>query len=280
MGPSPDVMTGMTGHGPDGTTSASAGDVSAVPRTVLVTGGISGIGRAVVHAFARLGDHVVVLDAAEAASDLPSGVVAVRGDVCSAEDNERATAIAVDRFGRLDVLVANAGVHDGGLGLDEIDAAEIGDLFRKVFDVDVVGYVQAAKAAVEPLRATRGCMVFTLSDACFVVRGNGAGLAYTAAKHAVAGIVWHLAADLAPEVRVNGVAPGGVLTRLRAVTPRGERDVFDDPSRIVEQIRRLNPLQVVLTPDQIALVYTFLASAAAQGMTGEILRPDGGLGVR
>lgn len=248
-------------------------------RSVLVTGGMSGIGRAVVCAFAGHGDRVVVLDAAEPAS-LPDGVLAVRGNVCSVDDNERAVATALDATGRLDVFVGNAGIHDGGVGVRDVRPGELAALWRRVLDVDVLGYVLGAKAAVDALVETRGCMVFTLSDACFLVQGNGAGLAYTAAKHAALGVVRHLAAELAPHVRVNGVAPGGVITGLRAATPAGEQRVFDDPARIEADIRRLNPLGVALRADEIAPLYTFLASPAAVGMTGEVLRPDGGLSVR
>jgi 2,3-dihydroxy-2,3-dihydrophenylpropionate dehydrogenase len=114
-----------------------------------------------------------------------------------------------------------------------------------------------------------------------VVRGNGAGVVYTAAKHAALGVVRHLAAHLAPRVRVNAVAPGGVVTGLRAANGTGgERPVFAEPELIRERIRTSNPLGVVLTPEELAPLYRFLASSAAAGMTGEVLRPDGGLAVR
>ncbi|WP_147116245.1 SDR family oxidoreductase, partial [Pseudonocardia sulfidoxydans] len=99
--------------------------------------------------------------------------------------------------------------------------------------------------------------------------------------HAALGLVRHLAADLAPRVRVNAVAPGGVITGLRAVdADGGVRNVFIDPDGVREQVRRLNPLGLALTPEQLAESYLFLAGAGASGMTGEVLRPDGGLSVR
>jgi 2,3-dihydroxy-2,3-dihydrophenylpropionate dehydrogenase len=114
-----------------------------------------------------------------------------------------------------------------------------------------------------------------------MVQGNGAGVAYVAAKYAALGLVRHLAADLAPRVRVNGVAPGGVVTGLRAAVGTDDsRAVFDQPGPIVQAIRELNPLGVVLTPEQLAPLYRFLAGPDAAGMTGEVLRPDGGLSVR
>ncbi|MBW4718794.1 SDR family oxidoreductase [Saccharothrix obliqua] len=243
----------------------------------VVTGGASGIGHAVVADLAAHGYHVVVLDREHPTGQPPDGVLAVTGDVRVAADNQRAVDAALSRFGRLDLFVGNAGVHDAGTGVRDLPAADLADLTRHVLDVDVVGYLLGAAAAAGPLADRGGSMVFTLSDASFVVRGNGTGIAYAAAKHAALGLVRHLAADLAPAVRVNAVAPGGVVTGLRDA--RGTL-VYDRPVEISEHIRAANPLGLVLAPDEIAPLYRFLASPHAKGMTGEVLRPDGGLAVR
>lgn len=250
-------------------------------RSVVVTGGSSGIGRAVAERFHSLGDRVVVLDRTEPDEPLPSGVRLVVGDVTSVEDNERAVQAAVSASGGLDVLVANAGIHDSGYGVRDLSAAELGAVVRRVLEVDVIGYLLAAKAAHEHLLRSHGSMVFTLSDASYVVRGTGAGIGYAAAKHAGVGLVRHLAADLAPEVRVNAVAPGGTVTGLEAATSSERtRPVFEAPDEARRQIGELNPLGVVLTPEQLAGYYVFLASEEAAGMTGQVLRPDGGLDIR
>ncbi|WP_206189971.1 SDR family oxidoreductase [Streptomyces griseoruber] len=248
----------------------------------LVTGGSSGIGEAVVHDLAAHGYGVVVLDRREPERPFPEGTVLVRGDVCPAEDNEEAVAAALRRHGRLNLFAGNAGVHDAAAGPRDLPAPDLAEVVRQVLEIDVVGYVLGARAAVGPLERTGGAMVFTLSDASFLVSGNGAGVAYAAAKHAALGVVRHLAADLAPRVRVNAVAPGGVVTGLRAVVgaDRPTRTVYDRPAGITRTIQEFNPLGVVLTPDQLAPLYRFLASASAAGMTGEVLRPDGGLAVR
>lgn len=252
-----------------------------IPRTVLVTGGSSGIGRAVVDEFVRLGDNVVVLDRDEPPGDLANVATLVTGDVRRPEDNERAVSAALDLHGRLDVFVGNAGIHDGGFGVRDLSPAELADVVRRVFEVDVLGYLLGANAAAKHLVASRGCMVFTLSDASFAVSGVGAGIGYAIAKHGALGLMRHLAADLAPDVRVNAVAPGGIVTQLQAAAPgAGTRPLFDDPDAVQAAVRNLNPLNLVLTPEQIAPLYPFLASPAAMGMTGEVLRPDGGLSVR
>jgi len=254
---------------------------SVTDPVALVTGGASGIGRAVVDDLVGHGYRVVVLDRVPPAGPLPAGATVVIGDVRVFADNVQAVQTAVEQYGRLDVLVANAGIHDGGIGIRDLPGADLAQHLRQVLDVDVVGYLLAARAATESLLASNGSMIFTLSDASFLVSGNGAGLAYATAKHAALGLVRHLAADLAPAVRVNAIAPGGVVTGLRAPVSGGaDRAVYERPEEIRKIIEQYNPLGLVLTPAQIAPLYRFLASPHAAGMTGEVLRPDGGLGVR
>jgi 2,3-dihydroxy-2,3-dihydrophenylpropionate dehydrogenase len=252
------------------------------PRVALVTGGSSGIGLAVVRDFLRHGYAVVSLDSRPPQS-VPEAdsFLAVVGDVCVPADNERAVEQAVERFGGLDVFIGNAGVHDGGVRIRDRSATELAELVRRVLEVDVLGYILGAQAAASALVESHGCMVFTLSDASFLVQGNGAGIAYAAAKHAGLGVVRHLAADLAPQVRVNAVAPGGVVTGLQAVTGGGSTAaVYADAAPIEAVIREFNPLGVLTTPEELAPLYRFLAEAGAAALTGEILRPDGGLSVR
>ncbi|WP_399096457.1 SDR family oxidoreductase [Streptomyces sp. BBFR2] len=263
--------------GEDGRTERHGGPGAEGGPVAVVTGGASGIGRAVVADLAAHGYRVVVLD--RGAPEEPAGdrVRWVAGDVRDPEANDSVVKVALSRFGRLDLFVGNAGVHDGGAGVRDLDGAALSALAGHVLDVNVVGYLLGARAAAGPLTDSGGAMVFTLSDASFLVRGNGAGLAYAAAKHAALGVVRHLAADLAPAVRVNAVAPGGVVTGLRTVDGR---PVFADAGDIGAKVREFNPLGVMLSAERIAPLYRFLASSEAAGMTGEVLRPDGGLAVR
>ncbi|WP_246115435.1 SDR family oxidoreductase, partial [Pseudonocardia sulfidoxydans] len=127
-----------------------------------------------------MGYTVVVLDRERPAS-MPAGSEVVVGDVTTAAANEEAVSRAVDRTGGLDVFVGNAGIHDGGSRLLDQPGEELAALVRRLLEVDVLGYLLGARAAAEPLAERAGCMIFTLSDASFVVSGNGAGVAYCTA---------------------------------------------------------------------------------------------------
>ncbi|MCX4966986.1 SDR family oxidoreductase [Streptomyces sp. NBC_00654] len=243
----------------------------------VVTGGACGIGRAVVADLAAHGYQVTVLDRDVPADRGDDRVRWVAGDVRDPGAHDRAVDAALARCGRLDLFVGNAGVHDGGFGVRDLSGAALAELARHVLDVDVVGYLLGARAAAGALADSRGSMVFTLSDASYLVGGNGTGIVYAAAKHAALGVVRHLAADLAPSVRVNAVAPGGIVTGLRTADGR---HVFAEADEITAAVREFNPLGVVLSAEQVAPLYRFLASPEAAGMTGEVLRPDGGLTVR
>ncbi len=254
----------------------------------LVTGAGSGIGRVVVERFLEEGAHVVAFDVseerlAELEDDLGGRVECVRGDVRSPEDNRRAVAAAVERFGGLDVLVGNAGVFDAELALEDLEAEKLQAAAGELFDVNVVGYLLAARAALQQLRARRGAIVFTVSNAGFHA-GAGGGILYTVSKHATVGVVRQLAYELAPEVRVNGVAPGGTITGLAVASTlretAGKELHFADPELSARQIAETNPLRIAASPADHVAVYVLLASPASRAITGEIVASDGGLAVR
>lgn len=248
-------------------------------RGVLVTGGASGIGSAVVRAFVAAGDVVVSLDRDVSAHATES----VLGDVRDPQSHVAAVDATLRRAGGLDVLIVNAGIHDGGLGL-ELGVDEFSTRLQAVVDVNVLGYALALHAAAPHLTQSSGCVVMTSSDAGFLEGQTGAGIAYTSSKYAVNGMVRWAARTLAPMVRVNGVAPGGVLTNLAAVGHEGVPgarlfvDAEADGKRSAIAARTV--LGTVLDADEVAALYVFLASPAARGFTGEILRPDGGLDLR
>lgn len=242
-------------------------------RNVLVTGGGSGIGAAVASRFADLGDHVVVFD--RHAPEDPR-IALVPGDVRSVEDNRAAVAAAAGSEGRLDVLVANAGVHDGGLGFGG-DLHELEASFRRVIDVNLVGYLLALGAASEALVSAAGCAILTLSDASYEVVGNGAGLAYAASKHGALGLLRVAARELGPGVRVNAVAPGGIQTGLSVELPAGDaRRVVPDSQELASRLAARTALGRGVSMEEVVATYEFLASDAAGGMSGQVLRVDAG----
>jgi len=251
----------------------------------LVTGGGSGIGRAVVARFVDEGARVGVLDrvperAAELRDTFGKAVVAVAGDVTRPEDNARAVAETVRAFGRLDILVGNAGVFDNFLPLFELSDERLSAAFDEMFAVNVKGYLLGAKAALPELSMTEGCMVFTASVAGF--NSGGGGAIYTASKHAVVGLIRQLAVELGPRIRVNGVAPGGTITDLRGLAALGQdqRTHWSAPDS-EERLRAGNPLQIAIQPSDLAGAYVLLASRrSARAMTGEIIVVDAGAGLR
>jgi 2,3-dihydroxy-2,3-dihydrophenylpropionate dehydrogenase len=254
-------------------------------KVAVVTGGASGIGRAVVERFVQEGAKVCIYDLdrekLQQLSDLlpNAAAVTVHGDVTRLDHNRRAVAAAVDAFGRLDVFVGNAGVFDGFVTLEKLPDDEISDAFDEVFHVNVKGYLLGAKAALPELLKTNGNMIFTASSAGFYP--DGGGPIYTASKHAVVGLIKELAYELAPRVRVNGVAPGGTATDLRVVASlKSLAPVPLAPEAHEARRRARNRLQLAMRAEDHVGAYVLLASDQSRAMTGEVVHSDGGLRVR
>jgi 2,3-dihydroxy-2,3-dihydrophenylpropionate dehydrogenase len=256
----------------------------------LVTGGGSGIGRAVAERFVAEGASVTILgrsidqlsDVVDASPD-PSRMHAVAADVRNSEQLHHTVAETVQRFGKLDTLVANAGIWDYHRQLTKMSAAQLEASFDEVFAINVKGYLLAAEAAWRELVKTRGSIVMTLSNASFYV--NGGGPVYTASKHACLGLLRELAYELAPKVRVNGVACGAMNTQLRGpeslnlhtrtLAASFAKKKPDDPPPPI-------PLHDSSTdPRDFTGSYVLLASREQSGpMTGQAISVDGGIGVR
>jgi NAD(P)-dependent dehydrogenase (short-subunit alcohol dehydrogenase family) len=253
-------------------------------RRALVVGAGSGIGRAVVDAFLAEGAQVAVLERDPAKSQalgdaLPQVPVTV-GDATTRQANDEAVAAAVAAFGGLDVLVNCVGVFDFYRSIADLDADLLDTAFDEIFRTNVLSHLQSVKSALPSLQASgRGVVLLTESTSAYYP-GRG-GVLYLATKFAVRGLVTALAHDLAPEVRVNGVAPGGTLgTDLRGLSSLGtaDRSLGDAPGRAEELASRV-PLQVALSGEDHAWSYVFLASDRARGITGGVVHPDGGIGV-
>jgi 2,3-dihydroxy-2,3-dihydrophenylpropionate dehydrogenase len=239
--------------------------------SVLITGGGSGLGRALVSRFVTEGAHVTVLDRSqdkleEVDDTFASGVQTVRGDVTCGADNEAAVAAALRRFGRLDVFIGNAGIWDFSKCLLDLDVDQLTVGFDELFAINVKGFILGARAAADPLRRSCGAMIFTLSNASFYPQGGG--VLYTASKHAGVGIVRQLAYELAPEVRVNAVATGGMSTDLRGPAAF-QMDQMSIP--IQTYLREYSALKREVSPDDYASAYVMLASRRDSGaVTGAV----------
>lgn len=248
----------------------------------LVTGAGSGIGRAVVNRFVAEGACVGALvrkeaDAASLIAQHGECVLPVLGDVRSWEDNRKAVEAVVSRFGKLDVLVPNAGVYDFARPFEDYAGEEIDAAFDELFAVNVKGYLLAARAGLEALRASRGSIVFTLSSSSFYT--GGGGTLYVSSKHALVGTVRQLAFELAPDIRVNAVAPGGTRTGLGGVG--GSTQKLDAIPGFEAMVAKTVPLGFLSEPEDHAHLYVTLASREmSRFVTAAIIPSDGGLEVR
>jgi 2,3-dihydroxy-2,3-dihydrophenylpropionate dehydrogenase len=254
-------------------------------KVALVTGGGSGIGRGVVDAYVREGARVGVLEISpEKAEDLRRAhgdkVVVTVGDATLLEDNERAVADTVKAFGKLDVLVCVVGVFDYFVDILNLPKEKLSEAFDELFGVNVKSNLLAVKAALPELLKTEGNIILTLSNAAFYPAGGGP--LYVASKFAVRGLVTELAYELAPKIRVNGVAPGGTITKLRGLNALGQDKMsLDQVPNLDKLILSVVPLQVVPTPEDHAWAYVYLASKERiRTVTGTIIHSDGGIGVR
>lgn len=257
-------------------------------KRALVVGAGSGIGRAVLDAFREEGAKVAVLErypekCAALRAHLPD-VPVTEGDATTYGANERAVAAAVDTFGGLDTLVNCVGIFDFYQGIGDIDPDHLPDAFDEMFRTNVLSHVQSVKAAIPALRAASASadssIVLTESASSFYP-GRGGAL-YVSSKFAVRGLVSALAHELAPQIRVNGVAPGGTLgTDLRGLASLGlEGTRLDDNPDRARDVAARTPLHVALSGEDHASSFVFLASDRSRGITGETVRPDGGFGLR
>ena len=230
-------------------------------KVAIVTGAARGIGAACVGAFRDAGYRVVAVDRDECEGD-----ETVRGDVSERSTSDEAVRVALERFGRLDTALGNAGVTLGKL-IDDTSDEEMERLWR----VNVKGLVHLAQAAHAPLAESRGSLTVLASKTGLVAQRNSPF--YVATKGAAVQLARALALDWAPEgIRVNAICPGSVDTPML----RQFIDAMPDPAAAQREHERSQPLGRLSRPDEIASVAVFLASDAASFVTGVALPVDGG----
>jgi len=253
-------------------------------QVALLTGGATGIGAAVVARYIEEGAKVgVLVKNAEQAEQVRARhgdrVVVAVGDVRSYADNAHAVAATVAAFGKLDVFVGNVGIWDFMVPLEQQEPEQLEKTFDEIFDVNLKGYFFGARAALPELRKTKGSIIFTASTSSFYTAGGGT--LYVASKHAVLGFIRQLAWELTPDIRVNGVAPGGTRTPLSGTLTGGFSETkMEEMPGLDDLISNMTPLARIAEPDDHTGLYALLASRRDSAyMTGTVLLSDGGIGI-
>jgi meso-butanediol dehydrogenase/(S,S)-butanediol dehydrogenase/diacetyl reductase len=242
-------------------------------RTLLITGGASGIGAAVAARYSAEGGRVAVVDldgdrARDVAAGLPDSI-GLQADVTDEQAVDAAVSETLDAFGRIDALVCSAGYVQHS-SLSKLSVAD----WRRMLDVHVTGAFLAARAALVALRESSAGTIVNVSSTGALV-GHPKLAAYSAAKAALIGLSRQLAVDLGTDrIRVNVVAPGD--TRTPMTVPLYEQLGRGDLEAGEAQIASRNLLGRLGEPHEIASAIAFLLSAEASFVTGTLLVIDGG----
>jgi len=232
-----------------------------VARSVLVTGGNRGIGLEIAKTFLAAGDSVAIT---QRSGDAPAGMFSVKADVTDPDSLDAAFAAVEEHQGKVEILVANAGMTRDTLLLRMSD-----DDFTEVLDTNLAGSFRVAKRAAKGmLRLKRGRLIFISS--VVGLSGSAGQTNYSASKSGLVGFARSAARELGSRgITANVVAPGFVDTDMTAALTDERK----------EQILAQVPLGRYASPQEVAGVVAFLASDAAAYITGAVIPVDGGLGM-
>ena len=242
-------------------------------RTAVVTGGASGLGRAIAARLAASGAAVTVVDLEQALSQVPDGQGRFACDVSAPDTSERLAVLAQD-LGSVDIVVANAGVVPPWRGMRDLDADE----WRRVMGVNVWGVAATIGGFADALaRSDHASVIVMASINGF--RAHASQVLYTASKHALIGVMRAAALDLGRDgTRVNALAPGPIATQalLDRVAARHAKG-GPSPENVLAAMSAETALGRMATEDDVAAVAHFLASDASAGMTGSVFPVEAGL---
>lgn len=256
--------------------------------TTLITGAGSGLGAALAERFIAEGSKVAIVDidldrAREVAASLdPELALPLAADVRDTHSLHAAVDDTIAAFGALDTVIPNAGIWDYNRSVTRLNGEELSDMFDEVIAINTKGYLLTVEATWRHLVSSHGSIIMTLSNSSFYAAGGGP--IYTASKFADRGLMLQFAHELAPKVRVNAVAVGGMKTNLSGPSSAGleARKIADSFARRAQEGNPYIPLHdISMDPASFTGPYVMLASSSEAGnITGTIINADGGISAR
>jgi len=239
-------------------------------KVAIVTGAGQGIGKAIALALAKEGVKVVVTDITgkekEVANEIKNitDAIGIKVDVSKKADTENMAKEALKKFGRIDILVNNAGIYP----FKPLDQMEEKD-WDKVLNINLKGTFLCTKAVIPAMRKQKSGNIINICSIAGAVIGYSQLAHYSASKGGMLGFTRAAALDLAPDIRVNAIAPGPIRTPGTEVM-----------GNQLEQIKNTIPLKRIGEPEDIANLTVFLASDDSKNITGQLIVSDGGMTIQ